>query len=292
MAKWKKFFAAICGLTLITTASFAAENDNRQSELNADEIEYDTESGVAKANGSVTAKSVQNKEPSELNADNVEYNMNSGIVTATGNVLLKHGTGKATGTHAMYNSKTMEAYITGNVIVERDGIKITCNSMRSDGAGHMQADGNVHGTQIVQPNEKYPNGDTRTFTGEHVDYYPDDKKHVVIPHGGLITMNDGTFTADYMEGWLDEEHYIGTGNAHATNPPRQMEAGGDQADYYGKENGKLILTGNAWAIQENNTVRGNRLTVYLEDDKLKVKPESQKFSEPAIDKTFEGGSKN
>ena len=285
MFKWKNFFAAVLSLSLITSATVAAENvaeknqpsaekvDDRQSEVNADEIEYDSESGIAKAKGNVNAKSEKNKEPSELNADNVEYNMNSGIVLATGNVLLKHGTGRATGARAMYNTKTMEAYLTENVIAERDGVKITCNDLRSDGKGHMQANGNVHGTQIIQPNEKYPNGDTRTFTGEHVDYYPDDKKHFVVPTGGLITMNDGTFTADHMEGWLDDEHYIGTGNAHAVSPPRQMEAGGDRADYFGQEGGKLVLTGNAWAIQENNTVRGNRLTVYMaEDKKLKVQP--------------------
>ena len=287
MAKLKNFFVALVSLSLITSATVAAENvtenknqsaqkvDDRQSELNADEIEYDSESGIAKAQGNVNAKSEKNKEPSELNADNVEYNMNSGVVLATGNVLLKHGTGRATGARAMYNTKTLEAYLTENVIVERDGVKITCDNLRSNGQGHMQADGNVHGTQIVQPNEKYPNGDTRTFTGEHVDYYPDDKKHVVIPTGGLITMNDGTFTADHMEGWLDEEHYVGTGNAHAVSPPRKMEAGGDKADYFGKDDGKLVLTGNAWAIQENNTVRGNRLTVYMaENKKLQVQPET------------------
>ncbi len=156
----------------------------------------------------------------------------------------------------------------------------------------MQADGNVVGTQTVLPNEKYPNGDTRTFKGEHVDYYPDDRKHVVIPTGGIVTSGDGTFTADHMEGWLDEEHYIGTGNAHAISPPRQMEAGGDRVDYFGKDQGKAILTGNAWAIQENNTIRGNRLTVYLADDKkIKVKPTEQKNSEPpTTDKPFEGGN--
>ncbi len=279
--KFKNFFAAIIGLSLITSATVAAENlnqsaekvDDRQSEVNADEIEYDSENGIAKAKGNVQAKSEKDKVPSELNADNVEYNMNTGIVQATGNVLLKHGTGRATGARAMYNVNTMEAYLTENVIVERDGIKVTCDNLRSNGKGHMQADGNVHGTQIIAPNEKYPNGDTRTFTGEHVDYYPDNKKHFVIPTGGLITMNDGTFTADHMEGWLDTEHYIGTGNAHAVSPPRKMEAGADKADYFGKDSGKLVLTGNAWVIQENNTVRGNRLTVYMADDKkLKVQP--------------------
>jgi|GEM_PF-213080 len=285
--KLKKIFITLVGLAMMT-ATVTAEKDNRQSEINADEIEYDSKSGIAKAAGNVKATSTKDKEPSELNADSVDYDMNSGIVNAVGNVLLKHGTGRATGARAMYNTKTMEAYITDNVIVERDGIRITCNSLRSNGQGHLQADGNVHGTQTVEPDEKYPNGDTRTFSGEHIDYYPDDQKHVVIPSGGLITSNDGTFTADYMEGWLDEEHYIGTGNAHATNPPRQMEAGGDKADYFGKENGKLILTGNAWVIQENNTVRGNRLTVYMADDKKPVVQTLPKtFSEQSTAKPFE-----
>ena len=289
MTKWKNFFMATVGLVMMTATVTAEQTDNRQSEINADEIEYDSESGVAKASGNVKAKSQSNKETSELNADNVDYDMNSGVVNAEGNVLLKQGTGRATGARAMYNTKTMEAYLVDNVIVERDDMKITCESLRSDGQGHMQASGNVHATQTVAANEKYPNGDTRTFTGEQIDYYPDEGKHVVIPTGGLITMNDGTFTADYMEGWLDEEHYIGTGNAHATNPPRQMEAGGDKADYFGKEDGKLILTGNAWVIQDNNTVRGNRLTVYMADNKkLTTQPAPTTSTEPAVKSPFEG----
>lgn len=275
----------------MSSATVAAEQDEKPSELNADEIEYDMDKGYAKATGNVSAKTEKDNVPSELNADEVDYDLNSGMVTARGNVLLKHGTGRATGARAMYNIKTMEAYLVENVIVIRDDVKITCNSLRSNGKGHMQADGNVHGIQTVPPNEKYPNGDTRTFTGDHVDYYPDDKKHILIPTGGIVTSGDGTFTADHMEGWMDEEHYIGIGNAHAVSPPRQMEAGGDRIDYFGKEEGKAVLTGNAWAIQENNTVRGNRLTIFLEDDKkLKaVQTPVEEPEPPAIDKPFEEG---
>ena len=50
------------------------------------------------------------------------------------------------------------------------------------------------------------------------------------------------------------------------SPSRAMEAGGDQMDYYGKEQGKAVITGNAWAVQENNTMRSNRMTIYLADD--------------------------
>ena len=34
----------------------------------------------------------------------------------------------------------------------------------------------------------------------------------------------------------------------------------------GKEQGKAVITGNAWAVQENNTMRSNRMTIYLADD--------------------------
>ena len=291
MKKCKKFLAVLSTAFILSSIAAAEENQQEEKpyELRADEVEYNSESGVATAKGNVSASAEKNKVPSELNADEVTYDMNNGVITAIGNVLLKHGTGKATGAKAMYNVNTMESYLVENVIVVRDDLRITCDSLRNNGQGHMQADGNVVGTQTVLPNEKYPNGDVRTFKGDHVDYYPDDRKHVVIPTGGIVTSGDGTFTADHMEGWMDEEHYIGTGNAHAISPPRQMEAGGDRVDYFGKEQGKAILTGNAWAIQENNTIRGNRLTVYLADDKkIKAVPTEQKTSEqPTTDKPFE-----
>ena len=216
-----------------------------------------------------------NGEKSELNADEVEYDMNSGVVTATGNVILKYGIGVATGAKAMYNTNTEAAYLSGNVIVVRDNLRLTCDNLNSDGYGHMQADGNVYAEQKVAPTTEYPQGDLRTFTGDHVDYYPDEGQHIIIPSGGVVKSNqEGTFTADRMEGWLDEQYYIGTGNAHIVSPPRNLEAGGDRIDYYANENGKAILSGNAWAHQDNNTLRGNRLTVYLADTK-KDKPKEE-----------------
>ncbi|MCR5834245.1 MAG: hypothetical protein K6G55_06320 [Selenomonadaceae bacterium] len=216
----------------------------------------------------VSAEPVEKEKlPSEVNADVIEYDMKTGLVTAEGNILLKHGTTKATGLHALFNVNTKEAHLIGDVIVVREDMRITCNSLINNGQGHMAADGNVIAIQTVTPTEKYPEGDTRTFTGEHVDYFPDDKKHVVIPAGGMAESKvEGTFTADHMEGWIDDEHYIGTGNAHLVSKTRNLEAGGNQVDYSGKEAGKAVLSGNAWAYQDNNTIRGNRLVVYMADD--------------------------
>lgn len=283
--KWKKICALICATAFINSTAFSAEKTEKDapSELTADEIDYDMDDEKVTASGKVfvrhmeESKNPESNVPSEVNADNVDYDMKSGVVTATGNVLLKHGADRATGERAMYNTNTQESYLVGNVIVVRQDLRVTCNSLTNNGAGHIQADGNVYGVQTVAPNEKYPQGDTRTFKGEHVDYYPDDKGHFVIQNGGVLTSKvEGNFTADFMEGWLDEEYYTGTGNVHLLNPPKEIEAGGDKIDYYAKENGKAILTGNAWAIQKNNTLRGNRLTVYLADEQKEIKQDQPK----------------
>lgn len=240
----KKICAAGLAAMLISSAAIAAEKDNL---------------------------------PSEVNADAIEYDMNTGVVSAEGNVLLKHGTTKATGLHALFNVQTKEAHLIGNVIVVDEDMRLTCGALKSNGQGHMVADENVIATQTVAPNEKYPDGDVRTFMGDHIDYFPDDRKHVLIPGGGIAKSEvEGTFTADKLEGWIDDERYIGTGNAHLISEARKLEAGGDQVDYDGKQDGKAVLSGNAWAYQDNNTIRGNRLTVYLADDgTLKAEPKVQ-----------------
>ncbi|MBR3746568.1 MAG: hypothetical protein IKN27_06370, partial [Selenomonadaceae bacterium] len=229
----------------------------------------------------------KNDTPSEINADAIEYDMNTGLVAAAGNILIKYGTLRATGLQAVYNVNSKEANLIGNVIVIRDDMRMTCNALKAIGQSYMSADGNVVAVQTVAPDKDYPEGDTRTFTAEHIDYFPDDKKHVLIPKGGVAqSAKEGTFTADQMEGWLDEEHYVGRGNAHIVSTPRKLEAGGDQADYFGKDSGKAVLSGNAWAIQDNNTIRGNRLMVYLADDgKLKATPENPQL--PEVGKAFD-----
>ena len=313
--KWKKICALICATLLVSSTALSAEKKSSSKnsstekikatdELKADEIDYDmnTEKVVAsgkvfmKHNEKAAAKNAKGKKkdvPSEVNADKVDYDMKTGVVTATGNVLLKHGTGKemakATGERAMYNVNTQEAYLTGKVIVTRENLKVTCDILKNDGQGYIQADGNVNGTQKIPADEKYPKGDVRTFKGDHVDYYPDEKNHIIIPGGGILTSQvEGKFTADYIEGWIDDEYYFGTGNVSIDNPPKEMKGGGDRIDYYANENGKAILSGNAWVTQKNNTMRGNRLTVYLADEQTQNKPaENSLPHENLLDSPFQ-----
>ncbi len=110
----------------------------------------------------------------------------------------------------------------------------------------------------------------KTLSGPVIEYFAD-RQYMLVPSAAKVVMKDGVFTSDKMEAYLNEDHLIGTGNVHIVSAPRNLEAFGDQADYYGKEDGKVILTGNAVATQDNNTLKSNRLTLYLADGQAEVK---------------------
>lgn len=195
-------------------------------------------------------------EPATLDADTVEYDMSTGIATAKGNVLMVRGDMKATGDEAEYNSKTKAGRVEGNVIAVQPSksMRLTAHKLTSDAEQHMVATGDVHGTM-----------EDKTFDGPIVEYF-EQKDYILIPQRGTIGSKDGTFTADKMEGYLKEEHLIGHGNAHVVSPVNDMEAGGDLLNYYGQQEGKAVLTGNAWAVQYNNTLKSNTLTILLAKD--------------------------
>ncbi|MDD6398003.1 MAG: LptA/OstA family protein [Anaerovibrio sp.] len=189
--------------------------------------------------------------PTSLDGDTVEYDMETGIIKAQGDVLMIRGDAKVTGNEAEYNSKTKEGKVVGNVIAVQKNARVTAQQVTSDANQHMIATGNVHGTM-----------DDKTFIGEQVDYFQPDE-YVLIENRGTITSKDGSFTADTMEGYLKEEHLIGTGNVYVDSPVNSLIAGGDLLNYYGANRGEAILTGNAWAVQHNNRLKSHKLTLHL-----------------------------
>ena len=190
---------------------------------------------------------------SELNADSVEYNMKTGQMTATGNVVVHYDGGVAKGAYAAYNTKTYKGEMTGGVVADKGDTHLDCDRVEVLSKTQMVAVGNVHGRQK-----------DRRVEGPIVEY-DSGEEYARMPQGGLLATADGTFTADYMEGWMKTERAKAVGNAHVVSPPKDFEGGGDVAEYFGKENGKLVLTGNAWAVQGNNTLKSGRLTVFLSE---------------------------
>ena len=198
----------------------------------------------------------QGNEPTNLMADSLTYDTRTGLITAETNVRMEQGTGYVEGARATYNTKTEEGTVEGGVRAMRDDMQLSCDRLSGIGQDHWQATGSVH---MVKAG--------RTFTGPVVDYYPSQNEYVLAASGGTMTSADGTFSADHLEGWLKENRFIGTGNAHLVSPPRDLEGGGDRVEYFGMaEKPYAVLDGNAWVYQGNNMAHSNHMTVYLADD--------------------------
>ncbi|ORU00936.1 OstA family protein [Anaerovibrio sp. JC8] len=210
--------------------------------------------GIATMAVTGTIYAAETNEPATLDAEEVEYDMRTGQASARGNVVMTKGNATVTGDYAEYNSNTQEGKFSGNVVATKDDMRVTAELVTTDGKDHLVAQGAVNGIKA----------DTH-FIGPRVEYFQQDE-YVLIPSGGSITSADGTFKADLIRGFMKEDHFVGSGNAHMVSPKNNMEAGGDQVDYWGKEQGKAVITGNAWAVQDNNTMKSKKLTVYLADD--------------------------
>ena len=202
------------------------------------------------------AAAEQGGEPTSLTADSLTYDTRTGLITAETNVRMEQGAGYVEGARATYNTKTEEGTVEGGVRAVRDDMDLSCERLSGVGQDHWQASGSVHMTKAG-----------RTFTGAEVDYYPSQNDYVLASSGGTITSADGTLTADRLEGWMKENHFIGTGSAHIVSPPRGLEGGGDRMEYFGSaDRPYVVLDGNAWVFQGNNMAHSNHMTVYLADD--------------------------
>ncbi len=192
-------------------------------------------------------------EASEMKADTVEYDMKTGEMKATGNVVMKHGGTVAYCSTAIYNTNTQQGRMEGGVSADREDMHMVCDVFYIDSSTAFRAEGNVHGTKA-----------DRSFRGPRAEYFTD-QDYLRMSDGGTISTADGVFSADFMEGWLKDNHCKGVGNAHIVSPAKNFEGGGDEAEYFGDDSGRVVLTGNAWGVQDNNTLRSERLTVYLSE---------------------------
>lgn len=204
--------------------------------------------------GAVLRIEAAQQKPVEMEADTIEYNSTTGLMEASGGVKFVQDNAVMTGQRAEYNTKTKEGYITGGVHVVKDTATLTAPEVRSYGDNHLVASGG----NVVLTKE-----DSR-LTGDSLDYYSD-RDYAVVPTGGTLTMPDGTMTADYMEAFIKENRAVGQGNVHIVSDVRKLDATADHAVYYGGEDGKAVLTGNARAVQEGNVLTGSTLTITMGD---------------------------
>lgn len=238
--------------------------------------------GCAIVNTAIAADS-----PIELSADTIEYNAQTNMAVADGGVTINRDGGVLKGVKATYNFKTQEVSITGGVTANKDDMKLKADSLVSDANKEMVAKGNV---VLVKADN--------TLTGAEI-HYNQNTNDISMPSGGKATGPQADISADVLSGNLTTNQYTATGNVYLNSktndvqstsntatytgtgkdfnfvasgnvniksPSRNIVTNSDNATYNSADNGKLVLTGNAEATQNNNIVRGNTLTVYLGDN--------------------------
>ncbi|MBP2650004.1 MAG: OstA family protein [Firmicutes bacterium] len=191
----------------------------------------------------------------DLEADSIEFDSAQGVFNAQGGVKLTREGAVITGDRVTYNTKSKEAVITGQVKVTRQDAVLIAAEVRSYNDNYIVATGEA----------RLEKGDS-VLTGPKIEYWSD-KAYSIVTGQARLTMPDGIMTAEKIEAFNNEDRAVGSGNVHIVSDKRSLDAVAEEAVYYGAKNGqgKIILTGNARAVQEGNTLTGDSLTIYLDN---------------------------
>ena len=196
------------------------------------------------------------KTPVELVADTIDYDAKQGILVANGKVRITQGQMIVTGDKAEYNTESQEGRITGGVKAVNQDSTLT--------AAEVQTYKN--NTYLIAIGDAILTKGENRLTGPKVEYFAD-TQYALVPKDGKIEMPDGTMTADKIEAFLQESSATGTGSVHIVSPTRNLDATSNTATYYGEPKGqsKVILNGNARAVQDGNVLIGETLTLRLDE---------------------------
>lgn len=217
-----------------------------------------------------TGISAPTDKPVELTADTIDYDAKTGVMNAQGSVKLVRDKAVLTGQSAQYNTKSKESYVTGGVKVVREDTTLTAAEVRSYNDNYLVATGDA----VLTKGEN-------TVAGPKIEHWID-RQYSLVPANARMTMPDGWLTTDRLESFHGEDRAVAQGSVHIVSDKRSLDATSDQAVYYGSKTaqGKVVMTGNARAVQEGNVLTGKTLTIYLDDKAMDAQGRPQLIVKP------------
>lgn len=205
---------------------------------------------------SVTAWAA-NEGPLTISADTLSYDGNTGRAEASGNVVITQQDKTMTGANGWYNTKTREASLEGGVSMIGDNMSMSAQSVHSVNDNQFSAEGDVHLQR-----------DDRQIFGDSVEYNSDTEYGKVVGNAKLIAEGT-TLTGNQVEGWLKEIRAVAQGSVTFNNPDKNVSGSADRATYTQTPNqndGVVLLTGSAHAVQNGNVLNAPELKLYLKDN--------------------------
>lgn len=196
----------------------------------------------------------------DISADVLTYDGKTRVATARGNVVI-HGNEGATmtGDSGEYHFDDGSAYLTGGVHYVKDAQTMDAETV------HVLGDKTIYGTGRVQLHDE---AEQRTLRGNTVTYNPD-TGYSRVDGNAYVSTPDGSFTAALIEGNAKEIRFTATGGVEFYSETHELSGAGDQAVYTKSPNandGQVVLTGNAYAVQHGNSFSGPELIFHLDDN--------------------------
>lgn len=202
-----------------------------------------------------------NNDPLTISADTLAYDGTSGRAEAIGNVVITQLDKTMTGAKGWYNTKTREAQLEGGVSMIGTDMAMSASTLHSINDNQLKATGNVH----MQREDRQIFGDT-------VEYNTESEYGKVVGNAKLIAEGT-TLTGNQVEGWMKEIRAVAQGNVTFSNPDRNVSGSGDRATYTQTPNqndGVVLLTGNAHAVQNGNVLNAPELKIHLDDNSVET----------------------
>lgn len=196
-------------------------------------------------------------DPLTISADTLSYDGNTGRADATGNVVITQADKTMTGANGWYNTKTQEASLEGGVSLIGSDMAMSAQSVHSYNNNKFTANGSVH----LQRSD-------RQIFGDKVEYNTDTEYGLVSGNARLIAEGT-TLTGNQVEGWLKEIRAVAQGDVTFSNPERNVSGSAERATYTQTPNqndGVVLLSGSAHAVQNGNVLNAPELKIRLADD--------------------------
>lgn len=205
----------------------------------------------------------------EITADVLTYDGKNQVATASGHVVIYGDEGETmTGEYGEYHFGERSAYLTGGVHYAKGESTMNAETI------HLAADRTITGTGGVSA---FDADNQRTLRGDLVSYNSE-TGYGRVEGNGFVATPDGSMTAPFIEGNVKEIRIVATGGVGFESEKHGLVGSGDQAVFTkspDKEDGKVVLTGNARATQNGNTFEGPELVFTAEDNAVVTRGRSR-----------------
>ena len=230
-----------------------------------------------------TAAFAQNQ-PVTLKADNIFYDSATGISKAEGNVVILQDGGEAKSERAEYNMNTKVGWLEGSVVAVKGDMSLSAQKVWIRNQNYIIAEGQAHitkaGDSISAPRIDY--WSDREFAQTSGGW-----GQLNQADGSVMTANYIQYDMKKGEGLAESNVKLRSPSRNMTGAgDKATYTAGTK-----EKPGEFVLTGNAWIIQDGNKVMGNRLVVKSDSSessasgnaRLDIIPEDKKPGEKGTD---------